>query len=790
MIRSRPFAIGLLAAALFACSGGGGGGSSTPPSLVTGSLVAPGGVADGTPVELIEFDSVGDGLTVLGQTRAANGRYSIDIARYGRTIAPGLAIRVGSGANEMTALVLGPETDVEPLSQTLTLFYRDGARVGFTLEELVELGDSLRFLCGARGIEQLPDISGTVALMHAVAEAEPGFMGFLAAARGAGTTSEGPGDLADFFADELNEVSGFFGTHRRDSDPATFFANARRVRIENSAGLRTVEELNAFNGGRRSEIYQETTRALSLISSPDPRDSLAASAIPYDELRFPLVIGRSWTQFDVQDAELEQDFDDDRVQDKIDARAERTPLGFENLSLLAGAFPNCLRLQTVKTYTLILSGGGTGLAKTIEDEWYAPGLGLVRRSTLITTDLNDLHRQSEWEEELTAYQANGIGHGILPNWPLAEGIQVASSEVERPGRPGIASDGEDFLVVTQRFDGSDTTLIAVQVSPTGVGEIEFELAELEPLTSGPTAVGSHPALVHDGERFVVAYESAGQIYTLSTTSDGMGTSFPVQVSGLSGTNAQPALAFDGQEFLVVWSSVDEENGHEIHGRRLQGEVPVGEELVLHSSLGDQVAPALTYAGDHYWLAWTDHSDLQVRGRRLTPFTPENSPVEMLVISEAPEEDFDPSFSLDGTNVLVVWAEAEVLGEPEGNAMIMGRRFSLDGEPLDEPFEIAGVHRRQRSPSVAFDGENHVVTWWIDDLDSPGGIRLARISPAGELLDGPSTQPGLGVDVRPNPTRLAYPVIAGQQGRALIAYLVNRERPGQTKDIASALVYPF
>ena len=92
--------------------------------------------------------------------------------------------------------------------------------------------------------------------------------------------------------------------------------------------------------------------------------------------------------------------------------------------------------------------------------------------------------------------------------------------------------------------------------------------------------------------------------------------------------------------------------------------------------------------------------------------------------------------------------------------------------------------------MAFDGENHILTWWIDDLDSPGGIRLARVSPDGELLDGPSTQPGLGVDARPNPTRLTYPVVAGRQGRALIAYIVNRERPGQTKEVSSVLVYPF
>jgi hypothetical protein len=747
-------------------------------------------VPDGALVDLIEFDNSGNGVVLLAQSRAKNGRYSFDLARYGREIAPGLAIRIGSGSDEMVALILESRTDVEPLAQALSLFYREGPRAGLTLEELAELRLSLEFLCGARGIEPLADVAATVALMREAGLEDPAFMHFLGQARGAGQTSEGPGDLADLFPDELNEVTAYFGTHRRDSDPATFFVNARRVRVENSAGLRTIEELNSFEFGLRTEIYQETTRALALISSPDPRDSLAATAIPFDELRFPLVVGRAWVQFDVVDVQLEQDFDGDREADKLDAIATRIPLGFENLSLIGGSFPHCLRLQTEKEYTLRLSAGGTGLSRTIEDEWYAAGVGLVRRTTLTTTDLNSIHRQDEWTEELTAYQANGTGVGILPFWPLAEGIQVASSEVERPGRPALGTDGEEFLLVTQRFDGQETTLLGVRVSPTGVGEAEFELANIETSEPGITAVGAHPAITFDGTHFVVAYESGGHIHALSSSLDGMDVSFPVKISGNSTTNTQPALAFDGEEILVVWSALDEANGHEIHGRRLVREVPVGEELVLHSSLGDQVAPALTFAGGNYWLAWTDHSDLQVRGRRLLPFEPENSSVEVLTISEAPEEDFDPSFSFDGSTVLVVWAEAEILGQPDGNARILGRRFTIDGVALDEPFEIADVQRPLRSPTATFDGENHFVSWWIEDSEAPGGIRLARVSPEGELLDGPGTQPGLGVDSRPLPTRLAYPVVAGSRGRTLIAYLVNRERPGQTKDIASALVYPF
>ena len=790
MSRSTYLAAALLAALFASCSGGGGGGSSVSPTLVSGSIVLPGGVLDGTLVDLIEFDNASSSTQVLGQTRARNGRYSLDLARFGRTIEPGLAVRIGSGADELTALIFRAETDLEPVSQALTELYRQGSRAGITLEELGELDESLRFLCGARGIEELPVTADTVALMTQAATADEGFMDFLTATRGAGRTDEGPGDLADYFADELNEVSAFLGSVSRDSGPATFFSNARRVRVENSAGLRTVEEMNAYEAGRRTEIFQETTRALTLISSPDPRDALAAEAIPYDELRFPLVVGRTWTQFDVEGVRLPTDYDGDGTRDTLEAVGRRTLLGFETRTVLAGAFPNCIHLQSVKDYTLVLSDGGTGQSRVIEDEWYAPGVGLIERATLTTTDLQLLHRQSEFHEELTAWQANGDGFGVLPSWPLAQEIQIGSSEIERPGRPALASDGTEFLLVTQRFEGGRTSLIGVRVSAAGVAELEFELAELEAPLNGTLATGSHPAVLYDGRRFVVAYESGGEVYALSATIDGLSISFPVQLSGLADVNSHPTIAFDGQECLVAWTAGNEVDGRELHGRRIASDALIGEELVLHSAEGEQVSPVLTFAGDQYWLAWADRSDREVKGKLLDLGGVQSDLVDVLTISESPEEDFDPVFSFDGENLLVVWSEAEEEAQPEGNARLMARRFTATGEPLEAPFVLAELHRRLRSPTVTFDGEYHLVSWWIDDLETPGGIRLVRVTPDGVRIDGPSTQPGIGVDVRPNPTRLALPVAAAAGRKVLIAYLVNRETASLTKDIASALIYPF
>lgn len=105
----------------------------------------------------------------------------------------------------------------------------------------------------------------------------------------------------------------------------------------------------------------------------------------------------------------------------------------------------------------------------------------------------------------------------------------------------------------------------------------------------------------------------------------------------------------------------------------------------------------------------------------------------LAYGRAYESQSQPTASFDGTNHLVVWADARALGglqQPTAAHDIYGARVGPTGQVLDPAgFPIATAAMDEGEPTVSFDGTNHLVVW-------RGSQRIAgaRVSPAGQVLD--------------------------------------------------------
>jgi hypothetical protein len=96
----------------------------------------------------------------------------------------------------------------------------------------------------------------------------------------------------------------------------------------------------------------------------------------------------------------------------------------------------------------------------------------------------------------------------------------------------------------------------------------------------------------------------------------------------------------------------------------------------------------------------------------------------------------PSIAFDGENHLVVWNEWI-----DDGWRIRGNRVSSAGEVLDIPsIAISNRPVHQMSPEVVFDGSNFVAAWRevpVDEAErdtTPREIRCARISPDGTIMD--------------------------------------------------------
>jgi MYXO-CTERM domain-containing protein len=193
------------------------------------------------------------------------------------------------------------------------------------------------------------------------------------------------------------------------------------------------------------------------------------------------------------------------------------------------------------------------------------------------------------------------------------------------------------------------------------------------------------------------------------------------------------VAYNGTEYLVVWS--DDRGTYDIYGGRVStaGAVLSGTSgFVISNAANQQMAPSVVYDGAQYFVAWQDlrnGSSYDIYGSRVTK-TGTVLDTTGILISAAANHQKSPAVAFDGSNYFVVWSDGRW-----GTSDIYGARVSTMGVVLD-PAGI-GVSsmtaNAQTTPSVAFDGTNHVVVW-ADTRSGTSDIYAARVSPAGTLLD--------------------------------------------------------
>ena len=418
-----------------------------------------------------------------------------------------------------------------------------------------------------------------------------------------------------------------------------------------------------------------------------------------------------------------------------------------------------------------------------QSDWYAPGIGPVRstESQLVSGAAGSGSEDSG--EELTSFQVGTSGHGILPETTLATGLAQADSNQERPGRAGLASDGTNRLVVTWRQGDVNDTLVGVLVGPSGLPFLEFDIVSL-----GTNTNLVDPCAIFDGTNYLVAFQDDGLVQGVRVSPGGDvldDPPFPISTTGAS--NFFPSAAFDGTNALVVWRQFDNTQQGEIVGARVTpGGSALGEFFVL-AGAGDQIRPAVAFDGTNYLVAWEDASLGLVRAARVAP---DESVLDAggFTLTGGAAVQVEPRVASDGTGSLVIWSESTIGNGPDDLRAV---RVAGDGTVLDaEPIAIASTNAENVHPDVAFDGTDFLALWEIDEFGAAGGVRAARVSTDGELVDGTPLSGGVVVATPPGFARLSYPTVLGGAGAVLAVWVVNIELSGETKDLDATLIYPF
>jgi hypothetical protein len=147
--------------------------------------------------------------------------------------------------------------------------------------------------------------------------------------------------------------------------------------VDASQGLRIVSNAIAPYSERTETVYVIAADRVRMYSLGESSNSVDIPS-GVDVLQLPLVAGRSFNQ---PDTVIQSDVDFDGIRETVSLKTSVTVVGFEFLRTGTSEFSNVAHVRTTVVGTGVSSS--TRSAFRIEvtgDDWYAPGIGLVKSS--------------------------------------------------------------------------------------------------------------------------------------------------------------------------------------------------------------------------------------------------------------------------------------------------------------------------------------------------------------------------------------------------------------------------
>lgn len=829
----------LVCIATTGCGGGndGAGGPAVPDLVVSGMVTAPGGtvaflresvifdffeseshaaivggipVADGTIVQLGRITkSAQFTFLPISSTTTASGRYTFNLTSLGVAFANDLLVRVvGSGGREMRAFVTNPNVALNPASELGVRFVLErltsianSTLDQFTLQEVNDLSVSMNLLVESRTFSGSVDLENAIADIRNVVVADPTFMAFIADSANDGQTTLGPGDQGHHFPTALGSVWGYRTTRNETGDPTITFNTGRSIsgtRLLGGNEETILYETNPSNSGIPEEDYF-VKDGVGIFSrgTNDLSDLLTPQLVPYYELLFPIQTGKTFTQLNKSGLEFGQDVDGDALDETANIASSVRVVGFESVTVPAGTFQNTARIETQTRTTVLLTGGGSISVSGTETWWLASNIGLIKR----VTTLHARGISQTDTEELISYSVGGLTGGSgMASLTIAEGLEQANSDESSPGKPGVASDGTNYLAVSCSELGPTPGIFGVLIR-SGVPGRKFPIATVGNAHCGTGAMGS-PTTSFDGNNYMVFYSlgdglvRGARVSTAGIVLDNSGFLLP-------GITPGAVVAFDGTNHLVV-STKFTNFSHDIYGWRVTPTGQVLDEFSISSQAGSQFLPAVSFDGTNYLVVWTDQrvgsGVFDVYGARVTTSGAVLDPSGIPIANSLHAEQH-PQLIFDGSNYMVVWETILFPSNLPTVFEIRGSRVSPAGVLLDGLSASGGIAINTAAgvnkgyPTVVVDG-NRLLVAWAQGSFGPGGdergIYGARLSRNGQIIEGgpPATSLGLRLSTQSVPLggKFVFPSARSNSSSTLLTWTSLGGTSDTTKEIQGTIAF--
>jgi hypothetical protein len=147
---------------------------------------------------------------------------------------------------------------------------------------------------------------------------------------------------------------------------------------QKGVAMKVYHDTNPGNHGPSDSYYRRDAAGIVYYGS-QPGTPLEKQLVPYQIVRFPLMVPSSFQQFNRTGLSLGSDLDGDEKDERADVEAVVTMGGRETVSVPAGSYQDCIRLEARLTMHIHLTREKRTVHGTdVMTAWFAKGVGLVK----------------------------------------------------------------------------------------------------------------------------------------------------------------------------------------------------------------------------------------------------------------------------------------------------------------------------------------------------------------------------------------------------------------------------
>ncbi|MCY1023848.1 cadherin-like domain-containing protein [Pyxidicoccus sp. MSG2] len=332
----------------------------------------------------------------------------------------------------------------------------------------------------------------------------------------------------------------------------------------------------------------------------------------------------------------------------------------------------------------------------------------------------------------------------------------------------VASNGTDYLVAWRNNTASLASLRGTRLSGTGT---ILDPAGLTLATNTKSLIPESD-MASNGTDYLVVWDDerdngVGDIYGTRVTSTGT-VQDPQGIAIATGekSHRNPAVASNGTDYLVAWTDRRSDAEGDVFAARVTsstGAVEDSSGIAVSATTGQQALPAVASDGTGYLVSWTDTRsvsfDAELHAARVSPIGTVLDPEGLRLSSYSSKYDA-PALTFNGLDYFIAWS---------GGSSLRGMRVTLAGEGSDAPgIPLVTSASRQRTPAVASNGTQYLVVWY-DNRDNGENIIAVRVSATGEVLD----TSGLAIDLSSAGGGGYGPVVASNGTDYLVVWKAQR-----------------